>query len=163
MLADLKLSNFSHTIRSFQLSNFSQNLSISNPSRSSSLKFFSAQSQREPDSPAQGPETPDYPDTPALRPDTPDIWILLYIPRGGSGKTVPFTLFSTAAAPSSLYSPTHALGAISTFRPSRTRQSLKEGSPPLRKLRGVIGFEVPALSTVSKVLLNFGSPDLPMS
>ena len=63
---------------------------------------------------------------------------------------VPFSLFTTAAAPSSLYSPTHALGAISTFRPSQTRQSLNEGFPPLRKLRGGLGFEVPALSTVSK-------------
>ena len=63
---------------------------------------------------------------------------------------VPFSLFTTAAAPSSLYSPTHALGAISTFQASRTRQSLKEGSPPLRKLWGGFGFEVPALSTVSK-------------
>ena len=51
-----------------------QNLSIPNPSRSSSFEFFfSAQSQGEPESPAQGPDTPDCPDTPALRPDTPDI------------------------------------------------------------------------------------------
>jgi len=60
-----------------------QNLSLPNPSRSSSFELLSAQSQGEPETPAQVPETPDYPDTPALRPDTPDIWSLLY--TGGVG------------------------------------------------------------------------------
>ena len=48
-----------------------QNLSIPNPSRSSSFELLSAQSQGEPESPAQGPDTPDCPDTPALRSNTP--------------------------------------------------------------------------------------------
>src|SRR6185503_17289880 len=43
-----------------------QNLSIPNPSRSSSFEHLFAQSQGEPD-------TPDCPDTPDLRPDTPDL------------------------------------------------------------------------------------------
>jgi len=36
-----------------------QNLSIPNPSRSSSFEPFSAQFEGEPDSPAQRPDTPD--------------------------------------------------------------------------------------------------------
>lgn len=49
-----------------------QNLSIPNPSRSSSFEPFSAQFEGEPESPALGPESPDSPDSPAQRPNTPD-------------------------------------------------------------------------------------------
>ena len=97
-----------------------------------------------PESPAQGP------DTPALRPDTPGSKMFLYIPQG-VGVNGSLQSFYHSRRPPSLYSPSHVLGAISTFQASRTRQSLKEGSSPLRKLRGGFGFEVPALSTVSKV------------
>ena len=49
-----------------------QNLSIPNPSRSSSFEPFSAQFEGEPESPALGPESPDSLDSPAQRQDTPD-------------------------------------------------------------------------------------------
>ena len=69
----------------------------------------------------------------------------------GSWSNRPQVFFTAVAASSLPLTSSHALVAISTFQPSRTRQSLKEGSPPLRKLRGGFGFEVPALSMVSKV------------
>ena len=58
-----------------------QNLSLPNPSRSSSSEPLSAQIEGE-------PESPDGPDSSAQRPDTPDNYFFLYIPRGGVGVTL---------------------------------------------------------------------------
>ena len=69
-----------------------------------------------------------------------------FIYTAGSGSNPFKSFFTTATAFFLPFTSTHALGAIPTFHPSRTRQSLKEGSPPLRKLWGGVGFEVPALS-----------------
>ena len=49
-----------------------QNLSLPNPSRSSSSEPLSAKIEGEPESPALYPESLDGPDSPAQRPDTPD-------------------------------------------------------------------------------------------
>ena len=81
LLAGFEASNFSHTIRSIKIYRYQFN-----PSRSSPHMTISALFEGEPESPAQGPETPDYPDTLALRSDTLSSKNLVYIPRV-AGKT----------------------------------------------------------------------------
>ena len=140
LLADLKSSNFSHTIRS------SKSINIrSFPSKSNLQYVKYAQVEGEPEFPACGPESPDCPDTPAQGPDTPSSKNFLYIYRGVGVKPLQVLFHHRHRLLPSLHLHSRPRG-ISTFHPSRTRQSLKEGSPPLRKLRGGVGFEVPALS-----------------
>ena len=107
------------------------NLSLPNPSRSSSFELLSAQSQGEPESPAQGPETPDYPDTPALRPDTPDIWNLLYtVGRVGVNGSLQSFYHSRRPLFSLLF---HSRPRGDFYLPAITNSSIFEGrlsSPP---------------------------------
>ena len=121
---------------------------------------LSAHFQGEPETPGSYPETPDYPEYPGCAPETPDGNFPEYIYCGLGFLTITWVLFHPHAATLSSFTLKLALGAISTFPPFFSRKILREGSPPLRKLRRIVGFEVPARSWRFQGTLNFLPPDL---
>ena len=150
LLANLKSSNVSHTLRSSKSVNIRSSLF-----RSSSFCAISALSQGEPEFPACGPESPDYPDTPAQGPDTPGGKFLVYIPRGWSGWTVSLFLFTVAAAILLFLTLTLNLGAIS-ISPFEGRSIFPPQTP------GRLWIRSSCALNGHKGTLNFESPDLPM-